>query len=165
MIDNFFTNMQIFTSQDVNWWTWVMWITCGLLWCFYQLSFWRHPFTAESSWGPEGEYIFIFGWTIFIFFINRGNNITMSAFLLCLTDHNVSSLVFVGKAPLFDSNLTWHQELLIQPCSQSQLLMTSRESGAVKVCAVWKCACNTALKFPQNHYLGLFPNRVMGNTE
>ncbi len=27
-----------------------MWITCGLLWCFYQLfrvSFWRHPFTAE----------------------------------------------------------------------------------------------------------------------
>ncbi len=28
-----------------------MWITCGLLWCFYQLfglSFWRHPFTAED---------------------------------------------------------------------------------------------------------------------
>ncbi len=27
-----------------------MMITCGLLWCFYQLfglSFWRHPFTAE----------------------------------------------------------------------------------------------------------------------
>ncbi len=22
---------------------------CGLLWCFYQLSFWRHPFTAEHS--------------------------------------------------------------------------------------------------------------------
>ncbi len=29
----------------------VLWITCGLLWCFYQLfglSFWRHPFTAED---------------------------------------------------------------------------------------------------------------------
>ncbi len=29
----------------------VMWISCGLLWCFYQLfglSFWRHPFTAED---------------------------------------------------------------------------------------------------------------------
>ncbi len=29
----------------------VVWITCGLLWCFYQLfglSFWRHPFTAED---------------------------------------------------------------------------------------------------------------------
>ncbi len=28
-----------------------MWITCRLLWCFYQLfglSFWRHPFTAQE---------------------------------------------------------------------------------------------------------------------
>ncbi len=23
-----------FTSQDVNWWTGVVWSTCGLLWCF-----------------------------------------------------------------------------------------------------------------------------------
>ncbi len=40
----------LLSSQDVNWWTGVVWITCGLLWCFYQLfglSFWRHPFTAE----------------------------------------------------------------------------------------------------------------------
>ncbi len=49
--------MQFFTSQDINWWIWVVWIFCGLLWCFYQpfgLSFWRHPFTAEhplqSNW-------------------------------------------------------------------------------------------------------------------
>ncbi len=42
---------QLFTSQEVNWWTGVIWITCGLLWCFYQLfglSFWRHPFTPED---------------------------------------------------------------------------------------------------------------------
>ncbi len=123
------------------------------------------PIHCRIILGTWGRVHFHFWVNYFYFFINRGNNITMSAFLLCLTDHNVSSLVFVGKAPLFDSNLTWHQELLIQPCSQSQLLMTSRESGAVKVCAVWKRACNTALKFPQNHYLGLFPNRVMGNTE
>ncbi len=123
------------------------------------------PIHCRIILGAWGWVHFHFWVNYFYFFINRGNNITMSVFLLCLTDHNVSSLVFVGKAPLFDSNLTWHQELLIQPCSQSQLLMTSRESGAVKVCAVWKCACNTALKFPQNHYLGLFPNRVMGNTE
>ncbi len=41
---------QLLSSLDVNWWTGVVWITCGLLWCFYQLfglSFWRHPFTAE----------------------------------------------------------------------------------------------------------------------
>ncbi len=50
-MDLFLTNMQLFTSQDVNWWTGVVWITCGLLWCFYQLFgllFWRHPFTAED---------------------------------------------------------------------------------------------------------------------
>ncbi len=46
----FLINMQLFSSRDVNWWTGVVWITCGLLWCFYQLfglSFWRHPFSAE----------------------------------------------------------------------------------------------------------------------
>ncbi len=44
--------MQIVTSEDVNWCTGVVWITCGLLWCFYQLfglSFWWHPFTTEDS--------------------------------------------------------------------------------------------------------------------
>ncbi len=44
----FFTNLK-FVSQDVNWWTGVVWIICGLR-CFYQLfglSFWRHPFTKE----------------------------------------------------------------------------------------------------------------------
>ncbi len=41
----------LFTSQDVNWWTGVMWISFGLLWCFkklFGLSFWRHPFNAED---------------------------------------------------------------------------------------------------------------------
>ncbi len=50
LMDLFLTNKQLLASQDVNWWTGVVWITCGLLWCFYQLfglSFWRHPFTAE----------------------------------------------------------------------------------------------------------------------
>ncbi len=40
----------LLSSQDINWWTGVVWINCGLLWFFYQLfglSFWRHPFTAE----------------------------------------------------------------------------------------------------------------------
>ncbi len=42
---------QLLASLDVNWWSGVVWITCGLLWCFYQmfkLSFWRHPFIAED---------------------------------------------------------------------------------------------------------------------
>ncbi len=52
MMDVFVTNKCFFfTSQDINWCTGVMEITCGLLWCFYQLfglSFWRHPFTVED---------------------------------------------------------------------------------------------------------------------
>ncbi len=47
-----FTNTQLLASQGINWWTGVVWITCGLLWCFYQLfglSFWRHPFTTEDA--------------------------------------------------------------------------------------------------------------------
>ncbi len=33
----------LLSSPDVNWWTGVVWIIV----MFYQLSFWRHPFTAE----------------------------------------------------------------------------------------------------------------------
>ncbi len=35
----------------------LLWITRGLLWCFYQLfgrSFWRHPFTAEDPLVSKG---------------------------------------------------------------------------------------------------------------
>ncbi len=49
--DMFLTDTLLFVSQDVNWWTGCISLTCGLLWCFYQLfglSFWRHPFTAED---------------------------------------------------------------------------------------------------------------------
>ncbi len=37
MMDLFLANTQLFTLQDVNWWTGVVLITCGLLFCFYQL--------------------------------------------------------------------------------------------------------------------------------
>ncbi len=46
----FLTNKQLFTSQAINRWTGVMWITFELL-HFYQLfglPFWRHPFTTED---------------------------------------------------------------------------------------------------------------------
>ncbi len=61
IMDLLFTNLQLLASQDVNWWNGVVCITCGLLWCFYQLSFWRHPFTDEdplvSKWGSIGEQV------------------------------------------------------------------------------------------------------------
>ncbi len=42
----FITNMQLFASQDLNSWTWVMWIIVMFSQRF-GLSFWRHPFTTE----------------------------------------------------------------------------------------------------------------------
>ncbi len=57
MMDLFLPNKQIFTSQDVNWEIGVVWITCGLLWGFYQLFglwFWRHPFTADDPLMSKG---------------------------------------------------------------------------------------------------------------
>ncbi len=53
-MDLFPTNSQLFTSQDVNWWTGV-----AILWCFYQLfglSIWRHPFTIQRIhwWTSDG---------------------------------------------------------------------------------------------------------------
>ncbi len=59
----FLTNMQFLSSQDINWWTGVVWIivmflsavcqthfdgTHSLQSCYqlFGLSFWRHPFTA-----------------------------------------------------------------------------------------------------------------------
>ncbi len=45
MMDLFLIN-----TQDVKWWTGVVWIIYGLLWSFisYLDSFWWHPFTAED---------------------------------------------------------------------------------------------------------------------
>ncbi len=101
MMDLFLTNIYLFNLKDINWWTGVVWITCGLLCCFYQLfrlSFWRHPFTAEdpmvSKWcdakflqifSDEEKLIYmvglsvstfsanivIFGWTIPLIFKNK----------------------------------------------------------------------------------------------
>ncbi len=46
-MDLFLINAQLSSSQDIAWWTGVVWITCGLLWCFYQL-FGLSCFTAED---------------------------------------------------------------------------------------------------------------------
>ncbi len=69
---------QLLSSQDINWWTGVVWITCELLWCFYQLfglSFWRHPFTAEHPllrqwWKFKKQLKFSFLRELFLFSIS-----------------------------------------------------------------------------------------------
>ncbi len=105
IMDLFLTNSQLFTSQDVNWWTEIMWITCVLLWCFYQLfllSFWRHPFTAEHPLVSNGDAIInsstsvprrntlnialkvqMFGWTILSWY----NTCQICNTILMLTTH------------------------------------------------------------------------------
>ncbi len=50
MMDLFLTNMQIFTSEDITWWTGVVWITYGLL-CFYQ------DFHSDGTHSPQGIHL------------------------------------------------------------------------------------------------------------
>ncbi len=53
----FITSVQLFTSQDVNWWTGDMWRTCEWLWCFYQLFEWHsdgtHSLQRIHSWASD----------------------------------------------------------------------------------------------------------------
>ncbi len=67
MMDLLLKNTQLFTSHDVNWWTGVVWVTCGLLWCFDSYSDGSHSLqriqtcsdeetnssTIKMSWGWE----------------------------------------------------------------------------------------------------------------
>lgn len=57
MADLFITTMHLFTSQDGNWWTTVVCITCGLLWCFPLVSN-----RVKSI--PMKKQMFIFEWNI-----------------------------------------------------------------------------------------------------
>ncbi len=83
----------LLSSPDVNWWTGVVWITCGLLWCFYQLfglSLWRHPFTAEhplvecsassrfTSFPYIYIYIYIYIWLRLIVHVFTNHNFDIS---------------------------------------------------------------------------------------
>ncbi len=55
--DLFLTNSQLFTSQDINWWTGVVWISCGLLW-FFLSAVWTLILTAPIHCrGSTGEQI------------------------------------------------------------------------------------------------------------
>ncbi len=39
----------LLSSQDINWWTGVVWINCGLLWCFYQTLILTAPIHCRAS--------------------------------------------------------------------------------------------------------------------
>ncbi len=58
LMNLFFTNMQLLFSQDINWRTGVVWITCGLLWWFYQCldshSDGTHSLQSIHWWASDG---------------------------------------------------------------------------------------------------------------
>ncbi len=57
-MDLFLTNMQRLSSQDINWWTEVVWITCGLLWCCDGSAVWTLILTAPIQCrGSIGEQV------------------------------------------------------------------------------------------------------------
>ncbi len=55
--DGFVTNMLLFAWGDVNWWTGVVWITCGLLRCLDSHSDGTH---SESEWALLARYIYTY---------------------------------------------------------------------------------------------------------
>ncbi len=64
----FMMDLSLLSSQDVNWWAGVVWITCGLLWWFRFFSaVWTLILTAPIHCRGSIHSIqqmFIFGWTI-----------------------------------------------------------------------------------------------------
>ncbi len=76
----------LFTSKDVNWWSGVMWITYGLVWCFYQLfGLWRQPFAYHQSyWWLSDEMLnFSKSW-IFEYILKVITQITIATMRFCL---------------------------------------------------------------------------------
>ncbi len=54
MVDLFLTNMQHFTSQDINWWTGVVWITCDvLISCLDSHSDGTHSLQSIHRWASD----------------------------------------------------------------------------------------------------------------
>ncbi len=100
-MDLIITNTQLFTSPDINCWTGVVWITCGLLWCIscldshsdgthslQRIHWWAcdvmlhfsksdEETNSSTSWKVWGwvqfQRIFIFGWTSPMIFITQLN--------------------------------------------------------------------------------------------
>ncbi len=78
----FFKKIQLFISEDINWWTGVVWITCGLLWCFISCldSFWLAPIHCRGSTGEQEMWCYLlsnlFWWRNKLIYISNGLRIT-----------------------------------------------------------------------------------------
>ncbi len=59
----FMMDLSRLSSQDVNWWTGEVWMTCGLLWCFVWTLILTAPIHYRGS-IHSIQHIYIFGWTV-----------------------------------------------------------------------------------------------------
>ncbi len=59
----FIMDLSRLSSQDVNWWTGVVWMTCGLLWCFVWTLILTAPIHYRGS-IHSIQHIYIFGWIV-----------------------------------------------------------------------------------------------------
>ncbi len=136
-----------------------MWITCGLLCCFYQLfglSFWRHPFPAGhplvSTWCdgkfqsmmPEYEYVSSMAWglvqcqQISIFWVNYFSKDGLSCLIITHKPFHKPSLTDCKKKKTFPW-LNWKINLLTLPLTCQMKLIaikTSFEEDAVHLTSV-----------------------------
>ncbi len=120
--------MQRLASQDINWWT-------GLLWFFqlFGLSFWRHPFTAEhplmSKW-CNATFVQIW-WRNKVIYIHI-STLRLYLFLLLLGCFDDTRVGLPGLAKVVEESQTVEQE--------GQVDGDEREMcGELrKLCLIWK---------------------------
>ncbi len=137
---------QLLSSPDVNWWTGVVWITCGLLWCFYQLfglSFWRHPFTAEhpllSKW-CNATFLQIWWWKKLILILDGLRVSTCSSndhFCVNYSLHFQQILILGWTVPwreLWKSFNSLKKEIILHPPNLFKIRHTCMDPFDIQCC-------------------------------
>ncbi len=107
--------MQHFASQGVNWWTGVVWITCGLLWCLSPV--WTliltHPFIAEDPlWASDSIQNFPNLFTrrnklICILDVPKVNMFSAGFIFGWTTSLIFNNIIKLTSVTLLDENLNW----------------------------------------------------------
>lgn len=129
-IDLFLTNTQRFTSQNMNWWTEIMWIISGLLWRFFKLFGlqWIHwwgsnvmlNFSKPDEETNSSTSRLAWGWASFHFWVNYSFKVKHQ---LNLGMHiNANCLIYYHKNIILIMFKTKH---LISPPSRSRLIPTN----------------------------------------
>ncbi len=133
MMDLLLTNLQIFNSQDVNRWTWVVWIVdyCHVFYQLFGLSFWWHPFTAEdllvSKW-RNAKFLQIWWRNKLICILDGLRVITFSANVHFWVNYSFKLIVILYKYFCFTVRLLYCRNNLY-----SQLIFTHRSPSSNKI--------------------------------